>query len=382
VDCLKDLADSLDLAGLLRPFLVQSPLDPADADTVNVRLCRLKDVEHRYTDARDLATRVQACGFGLGVSAQRRRDVQRNIIDLCRHLGHYEQAEQLSREEAELVRASAVSSYDDQAQADVNLAAALYDPHRFQESVAILSPWCERLQADPRLVGAATRVMVFNTSARAQVISGGPGWEELIHRSADILRQWDPSDLPRTWSYLAHGLLRNGRLKEAWDVICQIEDHTGLDQRSRWSLRFLQAEHARQRKEQWISEEMEITPEKWPGAGHPIGFYLQATARQFGRDSEDSAERFRLASSFFLRDALNPGSPYILHFLADCMRLGEAAWGHDIPLWNGAVEAVAVRLRPGPPSRLDEYYADAFNALGPSPDRVVVDAFLSRVPFF
>ena len=65
-------------------------------------------------------------------------------------------------------RTSAASSYDGQAQAEVNLAAALYDSHRFQEMEDLLDPWYERLDADPLIVTPMTRVMVFNTLARAE----------------------------------------------------------------------------------------------------------------------------------------------------------------------------------------------------------------------
>jgi hypothetical protein len=127
---------------------------------------------------------------------------------------------------------------------------------------------------------------------------------------------------------------------------------------------------------------MENTLPEGHRVGHPFGFYLQATARQFSRASDDAVGRFRRASRFFLLDAPDGGHPNIQHFLADCMRLGEAAWGGVAALWDETKEALAQQLRPHAGSLLDVYYADVFNALGPSPDRASADAFLCRVPFF
>jgi pentatricopeptide repeat protein len=84
----------------------------------------------------------------------------------------------------------------------------------------------------------------FNTLGRARVILREAGWKELFQRSQDILLEWDPTDLPRTWCYLVHGLLRNSRLTEAWEMIRQLEAQPGPNELSRWFLRFYQAEHA------------------------------------------------------------------------------------------------------------------------------------------
>src|SRR5262249_13929587 len=152
---------------------------------------RLMRIEHRYSDALDLSTRVEACGYHHSVSAQPRRDVEHSITDLYRHVGYYENSEQLARTEVDRSRTSVATSYDRQAQAAANLAAALYDAHRFRESVEILIPWSERLAADPLICNPITRVMVFNTLGRARVILGDGSWQELFCRSEEILREWE-----------------------------------------------------------------------------------------------------------------------------------------------------------------------------------------------
>jgi hypothetical protein len=381
VSSFKDLAECLERERLLDVFLVDLPLDRTDIEVVNPRLRWLEKIEHRYEEALNLSSRIQACGYESNVPTPQRRRIDHTIIDLYRHLGYYQRAEELARKEVEQSRASAAGSYDGQAQADVILAAALYGSHRFQQMEDLLDPWCKHLDEDRLIVTPMTRVMVFNTLARARVISGRAGWEELFRRSEDILRVWDPTDLPRTWCYLAHGHLRHGRLNDAWKVIRQIEDQPGLNELSRWLSRFLQAEHYRQRGEPRTFEEMEVTSQGRRGVGYPFGLYYQATARQPGRASHDAVERFRLAYAFFSQDLPNDGSLNIRHFLADCMRLGEAAWGGDRAQWDEARQALASQLQPHAGSLLDVYYADAFNALGPIPDRAATEAFLRRVPF-
>jgi hypothetical protein len=382
VSSLKDLAEKLEREGWLRVFLVNTPLDPDGAELAIQRLRRLKDAEHRYSEALDLSSRIQLCDYFPTVSAQRRREVERAMTDLYRHLGLFEKAEQLARKEVKRSLASVASSYDDQAQAAAILAAALYDAHRFHEGVETLDPWCERLDVDPWFVTPMTRVWVFNTAARSRVISGRAGWEELFRRSEEILRVWDPTELPRTWNYLAHGLLRHHRPSEARVVIDQIEGHPGLPEMSRWFLQVYRAEHARQCDEVWNSQEMEKALTEGNRVGHPFGFYLQATARQPGRAPDDAVARFRRAAQFFSLDAPSEEYPNIQHLLADCMRLGEAAWGSAGALWNEARDSIARRLRACPGSGLNAYYADVFEALGSSPDRGAAEAFLRRVPFF
>jgi hypothetical protein len=199
VGSLKELAENLEHEGWLGVFLEDLPLDGAHLDIVMPRLRRLEKTEHRYAEALDLSSRIQACGYQSTVPAPRRRRIDRSIIDLYRHLGYYERAEHLARKEVDQAYNSFVRSYDGQAQADVTLAAALYGSHRFQEMETLLEPWCQGLHADPLIVEPMTRVMVYNTLARARVVSGQAGWEGLFRRSEGILQEWDPTDLPRTW---------------------------------------------------------------------------------------------------------------------------------------------------------------------------------------
>jgi hypothetical protein len=382
VDSLNELAENLDRQGLLRPLLVETTLDADGAEVVNVRLHRLIQAEHRYGDALNLSSRVLVCGYKSEVSARRRRDVEAAMTDLYRHLGYYEEAERLAQKEVDRALGSAATSYDRQVLAVTNLAAALYDAHRFREAAEILVPWCEHLDDDPRICTPMTRVMHFNTLGRVRVILQEPGWQELFLRSAEILREWDPTELPRTRSYLLHGYLRHGWLDEAEAVIREIEKQPGLREPARWFLRFYQAEHARQRGGLWTDSEMEAARPDGKRVGHPFGFYLQATARQLGRAPSDAADRFRRAAAFFSHDQVDDERPNVERLLAACMHLGEAAWCGNTELWRAALEKLEHQIRPTPGARLHEHYVDAFRLLGATQNRETADAFLSRVPFF
>lgn len=382
VSSLAELARALERAELFGPFLEQLPLDRNGTEAVAARLHWLTDIEHRYREALDLSSRILACGYAAGVPAQRERDVERTIIDLYRHLGYYEKAEDLARRQVTRSRASAVSSFDEQAQADVLLAAALYDAHRFAQVEGLLAQWCERLISEPLLAAPITRVMVFNTTARARVIAGLSGWDELFRRSQDILREWEPTDLSRTGCYLAHGLVRDGRLDEARAVIDEVENQPDVNAFSRWTLHFLRAELTRQRREVYTSDEMEASARQPIPVGHPFGFYFQATARQPGRERDDAVDRFRVAFRLFSQDAPPDVPANVLRFLAACMRLGEAVWTDSARLRDEACESLARWIVPSPAAGFSEHYAGALADVMARPSKTSTDAFFRRVPFF
>ncbi len=382
VGSFRDLARGLERSGLLQVFLNGSPLSAADADTSLTSLRRLTHAEHGYEEALGLGGRIQVCGYDSEVPARTRREIRRTTVDLYRHLGYFVEAESLAQQEVQEAISSKASSYDDQAEADTNLAASWYDPHRFGDMVDILEPWLEKLTRDPLLVSPETRIMVFNTLARARLITGRGEWSELFRRSDGIQREREPTDLPRTWNYLAHGLLRHGQFEAADSVIVQIESRLPTTGFSRWFCRFLRAEYHRSRGQQWDSGEMEEALREKKRVGHPFGFYFQATARQPGRDRVDAEERFRHARDLFLQDAGSGDRPNILHFLASCMRLGEAGWGNHASLWSDARQALARHLEPRSACGLTEYYAEVFEGLNDLPDRDAADVFLRRVVYF
>jgi hypothetical protein len=360
-----------------------TPLGSQDVAIAGAYLRWLVESEHRYSEALGLARRLDSCRLNPGVPARFLREVRRDLIDLSRHLGYYAEADNLAREEGERARQPVTGNYDEQAQADVVRAAALYDPHLFEEMDSLLSPWLLRLEEDSRIVLPETRIMVLNTLARARVILGRPDWEAMFRKSLEILRQRDPTDAARTRNFLAHALLRNRRTDEAGVLLDELDRDIDRSEMSRWMLRFYQAEHARQSGKCHTDPEMEDSPRKNGNRlGHPFGFYFQATARQPGQSPQHAARRFSTARDFFLRDAQERGRRTILTFLASCMLLGEAAWLGDTGLWHQARKCLADELRPHDSCLLMEHYSAQWSRLGTAPDRAAADAFLSHVPFF
>lgn len=381
VDSLGELARTLERAGLLQVFLDGQPLSGVDAKTVTTRVHQLEGSEHRYAEALNLSQRAERAGFCPEVPNRIRREFRQNIIDLYRHLGAYGKTAELAQQEHSRSRSSPIQSYEDQAQADLTYAAALYAPHRFGTIHELLDPWRERLTTDPLLVTPLTRMKVFNTLGRAWVASGRGGWEDLFRRSAEILQELEPTDLPRTWCYLAQGYLRSGRLREAEKVFSRIEVHPGLGEMSRWFLRILQADLARRQGSTWVDPEMEratITTR----VGHPFAFYLQATARQPGRQVDDALDRFRRARGFLAQDEPDGDPQNIQRFLTDCLLLAEAAWMADQTRWSRAVIAIESYLNAPAGDGFANHYSGSVPLKESAPSRAAAERLLNRVPFF
>uniref|UniRef100_A0A7C4QQ30 Uncharacterized protein n=1 Tax=Schlesneria paludicola TaxID=360056 RepID=A0A7C4QQ30_9PLAN len=381
VDSLGELARLLEQADLLQVFLEDQPLSRVEANTIANRVHQLEALEHRYAEALDLSLRAERAGFRPEVPNHVRRLFRQNIIDLYRHLGAYSKTAERAREEHARARTSSVQSYEEQAQADLTYAAALYDLHRFGDMHELLDPWRARLATDPLLLLPFTRVKVCNTLGRAWVALGRDGWEELFQRSEKILQELEPTDLPRTWSYLAHGYLRAGRGREAEEVLARIETHPGLDDLSRWFLRFYQADWARRQGRTWSDPEMERATLS-PRVGHPFAFYFQATARQPDRPVDDAIDRFQRACAFLTQDQPDGDPQNIQRFLADCLRLAEAAWRADQTRWTQAVMALEGHLSAPGGEGLARHYAGAVPPRDSAPSRAAAEQLLNRVPYF
>jgi pentatricopeptide repeat protein len=207
------------------------------------------------------------------------------------------------------------------------------------------------------------------------------GWEELFSHSVEIMTELEPTDVPRTWCYLAHGYLRSGRLHEAEEVLRQIERHAGLDELTRRFFCFHQANAARCRGELWTDPDMERIGVSRQLA-HPFGYYWQATARQRGRDPADAARRFSQARTFLTQDLPNADELNIRRFLIDCIRLAEAGWTSDQRGWDEALTVLRQHLAPQPGFELSAHYADYLPPLGSAPSQGAAERLLTRVPFF
>jgi hypothetical protein len=311
-----------------------------------------------------------------------RQEVRQRVAGLYRHLGRYDDATRTARAAMKRdLRCGIASSYDAQARSAAEYAASLYDPHRFEEMVRVLEPWRHRLIEDPLKALPLTRVAVLNTLGRAQVVLQQDGWEDNFSRSLTVLAATDPHDQARTINYRIHGLLRANRLQHAAKWMERVR-RCEMSEFSRWHLLFAQAELARRREQVWEDEEIERQDEAECPAGHPFGFYFQATARQHGRSVEDATDRFRRAEQFFRRDVDSGDPGNIQVFLAACMRLAEAAWLDDVRIWREVVSALSGYANGRKRRALANYYRDVLPQLGSLPSVAAVQTLLSRVPYF
>jgi Surface antigen variable number repeat len=356
VDSLAELAREIEKRQWLAVFLTAEKLNGAEAGRVLGRVRRLQDIDYHHAEALDLCDRAERCGFALDVPNRLRREHEHAVIDLTRLLGSSHRSAELANAVRQRPRTPRVSSHEDRALADLNFAAALFGLHRFREIHDLLDPWRERLTTDPLLVTPLTRVKVFNTLGRALVAADKDGWEELFCDSAEVMTELEPSDVPRTWCYLAHGYLRTGRLSEAEEALQRIAVHDGLDPLTRRFFCFHRASAARCRSQQWTNLDMEQAGTSRELA-HPFGYYWQATARQHGRDTADALNRFSRAREFLTQDIPPEDEHNIRQFLIDCIRLAEAAWASDQQLWNESVAALGRHLTPRPGFSLNDYYA-------------------------
>ena len=382
VKSLGDLAESLERVRLLEPFRQRAPLDTHKLEIALERIRYLGDHQSRYGEALMLGERLRRHKLAADVSLHLKREMQYRINGLYRHLGSYEQAIRgaravMTRE----LRASVDSSYDSQARSVAEYAAALFDPHRFEEMLQVLEPWFRMAVKDPLRISPGTRVAVFNTLGRAQVALRRDGWQANFKRSLAVLDAVNPHDRARTLNYQIHGLLRTGSLQRAATWIDRALQGPMSDA-SRRHLAFARAELARRRGKTWQDRDMDQQLLADGTAGHPFGFYFQATARQRGRNIEDAVHRFRCAEQFFQHDVGSGDPGNIQIFLAACMRLGEAAWLDDSFRWQHAVADLTAYVRRRNRKCLADYYQEVLPRPGSLPSVIAADALLQQVPYF
>ena len=330
----------------------------------------------------DLTERAMRCGFRQEVPLTLQREFHQLAIDLYRHLGAYQESVDLARKVRRQSRTVRESSYDDQARADLDYAAALYAPHRFDEMRKLLAPWQQRLTRHPLDRRCVNSIHALQHTRRALVAMDQPGWEELFGQSDRILAEVEPTERPRTLSYLAQGYLRSGHLKEADSTLRRIESLPNVDDMSRRFLRFWQADAARRKGKDpgWIR--------KWSERAFRsrLAIRSRTTSRpQPGSQAEKSPmlwDAFSLLAGSSRRIRLVGNDQNIQHLLVACIRLAEAGWAMDAKGWAVALAALKNCIRPASDRRLHEHYSEYVPAEGSSPSRELADRLLSRVPFF
>lgn len=144
-----------------------------------------------------------------------------------RHIGNFQEAVKYSREAVAMLEAIGDdASFQEAVEAKSRLGSAMYDSHQFPEAIEILNELIHEAQANPRLLNAESRVMLFNTYARLLVAADADGWETLYRDSIRLQEAVEPSSVGRTRCYLIHGLLRNKRTADAQLELCWFDENT------------------------------------------------------------------------------------------------------------------------------------------------------------
>lgn len=298
VEDVDHLANLLDGVGLFDEFHAATPLDHATGLVLLARLQDLADRRHDHRAVVSLCDRLLAAEWLPEVPLTTQRRARHYLASALRHLGSMKRT--LAETQAWVADVAACGdsvSLEDEAKADLELAASLFDPGRFEEAVAILERWARRIEQDPRALAADSRSRIWNTLARCLSVLGREGWRELFAKSLDLQIRTEPGTVARTRNYLAHSLLRAGDLDAAR---AELTDRPSA-MHDAWHA-FLRADLARRSGEVWTDGDLEQVRPGEPGVHHVHGLYFQATARQeVGR--EERATRLHRAEAIFLTDA-------------------------------------------------------------------------------
>jgi hypothetical protein len=373
VSSLADLARILAPLGVFAAWSTKGPHGLAEADMVLSRLRDLHQAGPDHAAIVQLSRRALKSSWRGDVPPAIRHRPRLDLLRSLRHLGCYAEALQVGELWRQEVRElGEASSLEQVADADLEFAAGLFDTADFERMLEILGPWLHRVELEPLCLSPGLRVRLWNTAARAMVRLPRDGWDALLRRSLDLQHRTDPASVPRTRNYLIEGLLRSGKSDEAEQQIVAA-DESNPDPTSKAWLAFYRADLARRQGCSWVSPEMEAARPAARLANHPLGLYLQATARQPGRTAEDASERFAKASECFAFDAERGRAANVLWVLVHCMRTAADLQGGRSSSMARASLASATQ-QPG----LELLHS----RLGPPPiDMASLGKYFSRLPW-
>ena len=228
---------------------------------------------------------------------------------------------------------------------------------------------------------ALTRLKIFNTLARSLVILNEEGWESLFLESEKILQAIEPTDLPRTWNYLAHAYLKTNDLEKAGVLLGKFTEHH-LDDKSRNFLSFLKAELARRNNEIWADADLDSQEPSSSKSSEFLMYYFQATARQPGRESLDVKKRFDQAIEYILWDEKHIEKTNILYLLKYFLQIAQSSKTNDVNLWRGSIRQIGVFFKKITTPFLKNFYKDFIPSDTSNPCEQISEKILSRVPYF
>jgi hypothetical protein len=373
-----DLARHLDKEELLEPVLRETEVSVAEWRVLRDRLDWANNKAYRHFYAVDLGRRLLDCAPSGSLPPALRDGVVQQLVAAHRHLGEYQEAERRGRELYEGVQARREgASLDEEADAAVEYVASFYDAHQFRRIIEELMPWRARMLAKPRHFRFLTRVKVFNTVGRAQVILKEDGWEDNFRRSLALQRDLDPESVYWTTSFLVHGLLRDRRPEDALSELValgRLDDVPNIW--SQGALKAHWAEAERQLQRHWTDPRMEDWgPEPRP-PDHVFALYHQAVARQ--PNCENAAERLHWAADL-CRAGLGRYRANVSFLFALCLELAAAAVENEGAAWDRARAEIVAYLKGEPV--IAAHYEREVGALPALPTWPAAEKLLERVPY-
>ena len=329
--------------------------------------------ERRTQDAITFVERLNNAAVDSGLRVQ--QAIELELEELNRNCGRCDKAIKHSREAVQkLQELGSISSFQEVVDANVRLAAALFDGHQFTDAIAILTPFVKKVTKNDDLLNAESEIKFRNTLGRLQVAAGCTGWEKEFRKSLELQAVVDRAGASRTLCYLVHGLLRADRLVDAESELHRL-DNLSNDPFSRTFYNFYEADYRRRSQEEW--DDAFFEEEGRHVDGYAYGFYLQATARQ-SRTAGCSAERFRMAANHLWKDGGADGEVNVLKLfgffleLASRQRLGNSI--------SPTMDEINKFLKLPNTKEIETYYRPLLNRLDNSP--ASLEMLLESVPYF
>lgn len=387
VDDLADLAGKLLDADLLDAVFGSHELDEFELGGLNRRLYELVEREHNYQEALNLYNRLARCEFSNAIKLETREQPHHWAAEAARHLGKIDDGDLHKRnvDQAKEDLERAHGNRETVARLLARKAAQFYDRHEFEETIRILEELAAEFEEDDGRWNYQTQVEVFNTLARAEVALEREGWREKHQRMMNLQKDADAKNVSRSRNYLIHGCLREGTeasLEEAEALITEgLEDPHAIPMSNAF-LDFYRADLARRRGQ--VREIGRAEERNYDGGlpGHPTALYLQATARQPGRDVEDALDRFRRAKSYLAGNGGTPPPDSAPLWLTHCIELGWSGWAEDRDAWESAGRSLGEFARNSSSPGVRNYYGEHLESLPPGPSREAAESFLETVPYF
>ena len=384
VESFDQLADHL-----IRIDEVRRPLTdakPVGEQHMSILLSHLRRLEGQRCNADTIriCERVGSCGLADEVVHYDRVRMRKYHADALRHSGRFADSldvcVELERDLNQLPE-SLVSS-EELLSHHIDKAAALIDSCDYRGALEELDSWLDIAQSDAQRFSAGKRVELFNTAGRCLVLLNQSGWEELFAQSIDLQGYTDRGSIPRTESYLVHGLLRTNRLDVA---AAYVDKHETLDNAGALFDGFTffhRVDLDRRRGD--VTNDVRLSSE---GDGYTHAFALQAAARQDGRQQSNAIELCEIAQQTLqkeIKEAAASGKVTvdrnILNLFDGAAKLTRASFSEDENEWSAAIGQLQSHIQLLNTNARD-WFAGTIEDLRSGPSKESRERFLGLLPY-